>query len=147
MGVIKAAVAEALEPLVEGTLGAITKIQENHLGKKELQLELRKLAEQSAARADAYAMQEMVSRESVVRAELGQDDKFTKRMRPTIGYVGLAMIVIVHALLPALSVIAQRPMPTFSLPPEFWLAWGGYVSTYAIGRSFGEKRARIIAES
>jgi len=32
-------------------------------------------------------------------------------------------------------------LPVLSLPPEFWLAWGGITSTWAIGRTVEKVKA------
>ena len=100
-------------------------------------------------RAETQLKQMLEDREStvvqakatVMTAELNQDDAYTKRGRPTIIYAGLAFIGMVHVLFPivAWSVLAIQgsaiKMPELSLPAEFWMAWGGAVSIYILGRS------------
>lgn len=78
---------------------------------------------------------------AVMTAELNQDDNYTKRGRPSIIYAGLIFIFLVHVLFPitAWTILALKgseiEMPDISLPAEFWVAWGGAVSIYIIGRS------------
>ncbi len=61
-------------------------------------------------------------------------DNFTRRARPSVVYFGLIMI----ALDLFLRVWKGMEVSTL-LPQEFWIAWGGIVSTWVVGRS-AEKR-------
>ena len=47
---------------------------------------------------------------------------------------------------PAMGYSGSTPEP-FELPTEFWLAWGGIVSTWSIGRSAERRGARNKAVS
>lgn len=82
---------------------------------------------------------------AVMVAEMQQNDKYTKRVRPTILYVGLASIVMLHVVLPCIAWLAvllgtQLPeMPQITLPNQFWGVWGGCAAIYIVGRS-AEKR-------
>lgn len=94
------------------------------------------------AQVEGYVAQREAAQRDVMVAELAQGDNYTKRARPTIVYVGLAFIGLVHVLMPMaawLSVlIREKPlpeMPALSLPSEFWWAWSGVCGVYAIGRS------------
>jgi hypothetical protein len=86
------------------------------------------------------------SKERVMTAELAQGDLFTKRARPTIVYTGLAAIVLNHVIFPqfvyfsnmiltTLTLPVLGTPPSIELPTEFWWAWTGVCSVYAIGRS------------
>ena len=78
---------------------------------------------------------------AVMTAEMNQDDAYTKRGRPTIIYAGLAFIGLVHVVFPIFAWTVQMiqnvpvQMPQLTLPAEFWMAWGGAVSIYILGRS------------
>lgn len=78
---------------------------------------------------------------AVMTAEMNQDDAYTKRGRPTIIYAGLLFIALVHVAFPILAWVWQMAkgtppqLPALSLPTEFWMAWGGAVSIYILGRS------------
>lgn len=90
---------------------------------------------------------------SIIRAELQQDDKYTKRARPTVVYGGLVMIAVNYVLFPFIgrlvafyhgfSVYAQvEPIiAPLQLPTEFWVSWGGIVGTWVIGRSAEKAKA------
>lgn len=75
------------------------------------------------------------SKKAVMVAELNQSDQYTKRARPTIIYAGLVFIFMVHVLFPIMFVCFGKELPKLTLPEQFWWAWGGVCSVYAIGRS------------
>jgi len=86
------------------------------------------------------------SRRDVIVAELNQGDNYTKRARPTIVYVGLVFIGLVHVVFPMAAAFGSLApgaegivLPAISLPTEFWWTWGGVTGAYSIGRS-AEKR-------
>ncbi|MFH1885159.1 MAG: holin family protein [Pseudomonadota bacterium] len=88
----------------------------------------------------------------IMVAELSQGDAYTKRARPSIVYMGLAFIGLVHVILPMVAwvvlVSTGKPltgMPTVALPGEFWAAWGGVCSVWVIGRSLEKKSAGGLA--
>ena len=71
----------------------------------------------------------------VIKAELSQGDTYTKRARPTVVYMGLFFIFLVHVIFPIAAFYYQQKMPTLSLPSEFWYTWGGVCSVWMIGRT------------
>ena len=75
------------------------------------------------------------SKKAVMVAELNQADRYTKRARPTIIYAGLFFIFLVHVFFPIAFVMFGKKLPELTLPEQFWWAWGGVCSVYAIGRS------------
>lgn len=107
--------------------------------KAKFRLELEKLGRQRERELTDLLTAEMQARERVVVAELAQGDTFTKRARPSVVYVGLATIVINYVVLPWLAYFTNGDYPTIQLPEQFWLAWGGIVTTWVIGRT-AEKR-------
>lgn len=81
----------------------------------------------------------------IIIAEMNQGDNFTKRARPSIVYVGLMAICLVHVLFPILvwTLLAIKgakiELPEINLPDQFWWAWSGVCGIWVIGRS-AEKR-------
>ena len=65
----------------------------------------------------------------IIKAELGQDDKYTKWLRPTVGYMGLLLIAWNYAVVPFFG-------DPVTFPEMFWYAWGGVMSVYTMGRTF-----------
>ena len=80
---------------------------------------------------------EMVA--NVIQAEMASGDNYTKRARPTVVYAGLAMIFINYILVPFVGLFVDGDVAAFPLPTEFWVAWGGVVGLWTVGRS-AEKR-------
>jgi hypothetical protein len=75
-------------------------------------------------------------------AEMNQGDNYTKRARPTVVYWGIVAITIDFLARTAMAMFDLMPLasiPKTFLPTEFWVAWGGIVSTWVVGRS-AEKR-------
>ncbi len=111
--------------LLDGVMGGIAKIKDSHLSDKEARQQM-----EAIIHTEMMAQMELISgeigaKERIMVAELQQGDKYTKRARPTIVYVGLA-----GALIDAINYI------DFTLPQQFWIAWGGVVGVYGIGRTF-----------
>ena len=94
---------------------------------------------------------------SIIVAEMQQGDNFTKRARPSVVYMGLLFIGLVHVLFPiaiklimAFKAASLTPeqltqltsLLGLSLPGEFWAAWGSVVSIWSIGRSV-ERRGAV----
>jgi hypothetical protein len=84
-------------------------------------------------------------KQDIIVSELNQKDAYTKRARPSVVYMGLLFIFLVHVLFPIAFYFAglfkQTPpeLPQLSLPTEFWWAWSGICTTWVLGRS-AEKR-------
>lgn len=87
------------------------------------------------------------AQKEVLVAELQQGDVWTKRARPSVIYLGLMFIFIVHVAFPILAFYTRETVPNLSLPEEFWWAWCGICSTWVIGRSFekGGAKSRAIS--
>lgn len=92
---------------------------------------------------------EMKSKAEIMIAELKQDDKYTKRARPTIIYVGLALLmldflglryIIFHFLDLPKEMVANSDK-VFMM---FLGVWGTVASVYGIGRTL-EKRGSSIS--
>lgn len=83
---------------------------------------------------------------TIISAEIKQDDKYTKRARPSVVYFGLFAIFLSYQAFPILIWLIQIisntiiETPDISLPGEFWYTWGGVCSAWVLGRSV-EKRA------
>lgn len=90
----------------------------------------------------------MKAKEAIITAELQQDDKYTKRARPTIVYVGLGAFILNYILFPWISYFSslffsfELELPTIQFPSEFWYAWGGVTGVYAWRRSTEKKEKR-----
>jgi len=117
---------------IKETAGAIgdvvNKFSEQHLSKRERDLEIERLLAAQAKTAAEAASAVIESKQKIMVAELEHGDKFTKRARPSIVYTGLLAAVI-----DGIGGI------DFTMSPDFWYVWGGVCGIYAIGRT-AEKR-------
>lgn len=90
---------------------------------------------------DERDVQRDAQKRDIIVAEMGQGDAFTKRARPSVVYMGLVFIGLVHVVFPMVFYFAglfksSMPiLPDLSLPQEFWWAWTGVCSVWMIGRS------------
>ncbi len=104
--------------------------------KQAFKLQMESLVQQRESQIEQTLRAELGAKREVVASELRQDDKYTKRARPTLVYFGLLMIAINHMIFPILARffdIDSNPLPP--LPLEFWVGWSGIVGTWSIGRS------------
>lgn len=103
-----------------------------------LLVESQELLRQREAELAALRDRQDQTKKDVLTAELQQGDAFTKRARPMVVYAGLIFIFLNYVLVPAILYAAGKtPEKEFlPLPTEFWVAWGGIVATWSIGRSF-----------
>lgn len=105
--------------------------------KNAAKLAMEQLIQQREAQVEETIRAELGAKERVMVAELQQGDNYTKRARPTVVYAGLAFILF-NYVLPNYLPIEKA----VDLPAEFWIAWGGIVATYSIGRSMEKRGVR-----
>lgn len=103
---------------------------ENPTERNEFKLKLESIATERLSQVEKTMRSELRAKETLLKSELEQGDKYTKRARPTVVYGGLVMIAFNYCLAPLFGTAA------FELPVEFWAAWGGIVSSWVIGRSY-----------
>ncbi|GAF76803.1 unnamed protein product [marine sediment metagenome] len=124
MGWLSKVFGSGLGETAEKIGGVVNKFAEGHLGKKELELELKSMMHARDMALQAEVTAEITAKERIMVAELQQGDKFTKRARPMIIYVGLAAAII----------DAVEAIP-FTMPDNFWVVWAGVCGVYVLGRS------------
>lgn len=148
--------------VVEKVGNTIDKFHLSGEEKQQFKLELQQLLMQRESEIEQTLRKNLEAKERILVAELQQGDSYTKRARPTVVYFGLLMIALNYFLLPAALLISgnsdmlcnyqqevQQGVTVkncvretlFPLPEEFWLAWGGIVATWAVGRSFEKTRS------
>lgn len=123
--------------LIDSISNTVDKFTLSKQEKQDFKLELQqKLLEADRLVAENY-QKELETRADIIKAEMAQGDIFTKRARPTIVYVGLLFIFIVHVLIPFIAfVFDYQYSPTqFMLPEAFWWAWSSVVGIYGVGRT------------
>ncbi|QIA08825.1 holin family protein [Draconibacterium halophilum] len=107
--------------------------------KNEFKLKLQENMLKLDQSAEETYRDELSARTEIIKAELAQGDKYTKRARPTIIYVGLIFIFLVHVVLPFIAFFTKNleyDANKMILPEAFWWAWGAVVGIYGTGRTF-----------
>jgi len=107
--------------------------------KQKLKMEMQQLIQQRESEIEETIRAELKAKERVLVAELQQGDNYTKRARPSVVYAGLVFIFFNYVLVPTIQSLAGASIQAFELPTQFWVAWGGIVATWSIGRT-AEKR-------
>lgn len=124
--------------IIDSLSNTVDKFTLSKQEKQEFKLELQqKLLEADRLAAENY-QKELETRADIIKAEMAQGDLYTKRARPTIVYVGLLFIFIVHVLVPSISYFCEAsfdPEKTVQLPEAFWWAWSSVVGIYGVGRT------------
>lgn len=105
----------------------------------KMQTELEKILQKRDSEIEETIRTELEAKSRIIEAELDQKDNYTKRARPTVVYFGLVAICFNYCIVPSIQSIRGVPLAAFNLPTEFWIAWGGIVSSWVVGRS-AEKR-------
>jgi len=124
-----------ISDIVDSVGGVVDKFSLSKEEKQEFKLEMQsRLAEMEREAEETYR-QEIESRAEIIKTELTQGDRFTKRARPSIIYAGLFFVFIVHVIFPIIVFITGDKMPDLNLPNQFWWAWGTVVGVYGAGRS------------
>lgn len=121
-----------IKEVADGVGGIIDKFVTTDAEKAAAKLEIERLLQADRMKLQESLQIELQAKERVLVAELNQGDNYTKRARPTVVYGGLAFIFFNYVIAPLLL----PEQKSLELPMEFWMAWGGIVSTWSIGRSF-----------
>ena len=124
-----------LEPLAKGAFGLIDKL---HLSKQE---KMQFKAQMQSMMLDYQKDVQETIREKeratadIITAEVTQDDKYTKRARPTVIYVGIVLIIWGYVMVPLLNNYFNIAI-LVEIPDFFWHSWAAIVAVYAGGRSY-----------
>lgn len=110
--------------------------------KASFKVAMEKVLQQRDSEIEQTIRAELQAKEKIIVAEMTQGDNYTKRARPTLIYFGLVVIAFNYCLVPLLQVLLATTVAPFPLPAEFWLAWGGAVSVYSVGRSMEKRGSR-----
>lgn len=92
-------------------------------------------AELAMAQAiDARDRALLESQATIMVAELQQDDRYTKRFRPSVGYALTVLVLFNFGIRP---LFGMDPVP---LPDEVWWCYTGLLSVYFVGRTWEKGR-------
>ncbi len=138
MKILSQLLSSGVSDIIDSVGGILDKLTLTKQEKQEIKLEMQSRLMKMESELETTYRTELDSRAEIIKAEMAQGDKFTKRARPTIVYAGLIFIFIVHVILPIIAYITGNDLSDvldIKLPPEFWWAWGTVVSVYGAGRS------------
>lgn len=136
MPILSKLLGGGVSEIVDSVSNVVDKFTLSKEEKQEFKLEMQSRLMQMEQELEQTYRTEIESRSEIIKAEMAQGDKYTKRARPTIIYTGLGFIFIVHVLIPSIAyIVGADTMPDLKLPTEFWWAWGTVVSVYGAGRS------------
>lgn len=108
----------------------------------QMQKELEAILQKRDSEVEQTIRTELGAKERIMVAEITQGDNYTKRARPTVVYFGLVLIAVNYCLVPLAQILMGVKAEALDLPAEFWMAWGGIVSTWVIGRSAERRGSR-----
>jgi hypothetical protein len=128
--------------LVESVSGVADRFIQTDDEKAAFKVEMEKVLQQRDSEIEQTSRKELSAKASIIVAEMNQGDNYTKRARPTVVYFGLAVIFFNYCFVPLIQVISEEVIAPFALPTEFWLAWGGTVNVYSVGRSMEKRGSR-----
>ncbi len=134
----------------------LKRIEEQHRqNQRQFLTEMEQLTQKRESEIEQTIRAELKAQENILVAELQQGDRYTKRARPTVIYVGLFFILlelfgIRHIVLDQLALgenalsILQGSDAVFK---TFLAAWAGVVGVYAVGRSMEKRGTRQLWNS
>ncbi|NIV12141.1 MAG: hypothetical protein GWN62_12960 [Aliifodinibius sp.] len=139
MNFITDVLGTSLGKTIEGIGNTVRKFVTTDQDRMAAQIEIEALLQKRDSVLESTIQKELEAKERILVAELQQGDSYTKRARPTVVYFGLGMIFINYCVIPLVQYWSGKIITPFDLPTEFWVAWGGIVATWSIGRT-SEKR-------
>lgn len=138
MSLIANTIVSGFSTLTGGIGDIIGKLVKDPNESARLSSELTRLTMQTEndmkVKVEESYQQELKAKQAIITSELTQEDKFTKRVRPTILYSGLVIIFIDFVLRWGSSMFGFSP-PAISIPPFFMEIWAGMCSVYIISRT------------
>jgi hypothetical protein len=90
---------------------------------------------------------ELDAKKNIMMAELNQDDRYTKRARPTVVYVGLVFILLEllglrHIIMHYMDIAPRLIENSDQVFKMFLGVWGSVLGVYSIGRSVEKRGTR-----
>ena len=121
--------------LIKTVGGVVDQFTTSKEEKLEFMVKFEELLQKRDSEIEQTARAELEAKSNIITAELNQTDNYTKRARPTVVYFGLFAIFFNYMFIPAIQSLTGTVVSPFDLPTEFWVAWGGVVGVYSMGRS------------
>ena len=124
------------DTLRNGMIEGLLSIPQADLGDRaKVEAAVRDIAARQAAIAEAEIARR-IDEARPLPIPPDSDTPYTRAARPTVIYVGLLFIAMIHVVIPAIAFFTNRPVGDINLPEEFWWTWGAVVTTWFVGRSY-----------
>ena len=126
----------------------LVRIQEgNRQNQRNFLVRMEELTQQREKEVEETIRMELDAKKSILIAELNQDDRYTKRARPTVVYVGLIFILLEllglrHIIMHYLNIDADVIANSDQIFKMFLGVWGSVLGVYSIGRSVEKRGTR-----
>lgn len=121
--------------------------EENRQNQRNFLVRMEELTQQREKEVEETIRMELDAKKSILMAELNQDDRYTKRARPTVVYVGLVFILLEllglrHIIMHYLNIEADIIANSDQIFKLFLGVWGSVLGVYSIGRSVEKRGTR-----
>jgi len=110
-------------------------------------IRMEELTQQREQEIEETIRMELDAKRQVLMAELNQDDRYTKRARPTVVYMGLVFILLEllglrHIIMNHLGIETEIIENSDQIFKLFLGVWGSVLGVYSIGRSVEKRGTR-----
>jgi len=122
--------------LIGQARGIIDELRVDDVEKMEATAKLEKVIQGQRHDIEETIRLGVSTRADIIKSEMAQGDKFTKRARPAVVYWGMLLITVREV------VVWVKDVPPPPLPAEFWWAWTGVVSVWFVART-ADKRGAV----
>lgn len=121
--------------------------EENMQNQRNFLVRMEELTQQREKEVEETIRMELDAKKNILMAELNQDDRYTKRARPTVVYVGLIFILLEllglrHIIMHYLNINADIIANSDQIFKMFLGVWGSVLGVYSIGRSVEKRGTR-----
>ena len=140
MGILGSILGGTIGKIIGEVKGVVDEFHTSGEEKAEFNLRLEAILTERLTEAETTLRTEINAKSAIMVAEMQQEDKFTKRARPSIIYSGLILVFLdMGSRVISFFANADVPLPSSFIDPSFMYTWGAVAGVYAIGRS-AEKR-------
>ena len=140
MGLLGGIFSSTIGKIIGEVKGVVDEFHTSGEEKAEFNLRMEDILTTRLSEAESTLRTEINAKSAIMVAEMNQEDKYTKRARPTIVYSGLVLIFLDFAVrVIAFLFMPDLPTPSGFVEVAFLATWGSVCGVYTIGRS-AEKR-------
>lgn len=120
---------------------------EQQQNQRNFLVRMEELTQQREKEVEETIRMELDAKKNILMAEMNQDDRYTKRARPTVVYVGLVFILLEllglrHIIMHSLGIEAEIIANSDQIFKIFLGVWGSVLGVYSIGRSVEKRGTR-----